>query len=460
FDPEESPRNNNWYFLTLAARRGLTYLQQQPQVDPNRLGIHGYSMGGTISMYTAGADHRLKAAVPAVGGSGFRTYPLPLLPESTAATVERINGDVELFRQTMDHHIYAAHVECPLLFLSASNDFHGIMDQACLSCALIPAKYSDGSPAVALAFTPHYNHRLMPEFEIDTLLWYDAHLKKNFKMPKSPKLSVDMKTESGQPRVALEADQTLPVSDVVFYVSFDPCPTARFWRTIKSVPTQGKNNVFTAEITDIPPELPLVIYANVCYTLPEETTTNNRGTKTKVMALSTPIFSCRSEDVVAAKVKTVTKMDDVIDTFEQPLSDWMLFNETNRDHWRFETRKLNDPRWMSGVAEDTLVLELVADAENKFAVELTSNFFRGYRGPMKKYYAAYSIQGTGKPEQIAMRTSDFISEDGKTPLNSWAEVDLFSLAGRQQVGDRVFGGPKWNGAIPTWKRLSWERAKK
>ncbi|MEY2613184.1 MAG: hypothetical protein RL069_1996, partial [Planctomycetota bacterium] len=32
-DPMESPRNNNWYLLTLCGRRGLTFLEQQPEVD-------------------------------------------------------------------------------------------------------------------------------------------------------------------------------------------------------------------------------------------------------------------------------------------------------------------------------------------------------------------------------------------------------------------------------------------
>lgn len=30
-DPFDSPRNNNWFLLTLGARRGLTFLEQQPE---------------------------------------------------------------------------------------------------------------------------------------------------------------------------------------------------------------------------------------------------------------------------------------------------------------------------------------------------------------------------------------------------------------------------------------------
>ena len=90
-DPGESPRNNNWYLLTVGARRGLTFLERQPEVDPDRLGVYGLSMGGSLTVYVAGTDKRVKAAVPQVGGSGFATYPWPLLPEQTKMTP---NGDL------------------------------------------------------------------------------------------------------------------------------------------------------------------------------------------------------------------------------------------------------------------------------------------------------------------------------------------------------------------------------
>ncbi len=68
-DPVESPRNNNWYLLTLGARRGLTFLEQQPEVDPEKLGVYGHSMGGNLTVYVAGTDIRVKVAAPSVGGS-------------------------------------------------------------------------------------------------------------------------------------------------------------------------------------------------------------------------------------------------------------------------------------------------------------------------------------------------------------------------------------------------------
>lgn len=66
-----SPRNNNWFILSLATRQGLTFVEQQPIVDAEKLGVHGHSMGGAISGQVAGLDPRIKAAVPSCGGAGI-----------------------------------------------------------------------------------------------------------------------------------------------------------------------------------------------------------------------------------------------------------------------------------------------------------------------------------------------------------------------------------------------------
>ena len=70
-DAVESPRNNNWFLLVLAARRALTFLEQQPEVDHAKLGVNGHSMGGKITVNVAGSDKRVKAAIPCCGVSGI-----------------------------------------------------------------------------------------------------------------------------------------------------------------------------------------------------------------------------------------------------------------------------------------------------------------------------------------------------------------------------------------------------
>ena len=46
-----------------------------PEVDPERIGVMGHSLGGHGSYFLAAYDERIKAAVSNCGGSFFRHYP-------------------------------------------------------------------------------------------------------------------------------------------------------------------------------------------------------------------------------------------------------------------------------------------------------------------------------------------------------------------------------------------------
>ena len=45
------------------ALRSIEYLQLRPEVDPGRIGCVGLSYGGTMTLYTAALDERVKCAV-------------------------------------------------------------------------------------------------------------------------------------------------------------------------------------------------------------------------------------------------------------------------------------------------------------------------------------------------------------------------------------------------------------
>lgn len=70
---EPSVRASSWYLWARVSRRALTALEQQPEVDPERLGIFGISVGGTLVWPVAAMDDRVKAAC-AVYGVGQTTY--------------------------------------------------------------------------------------------------------------------------------------------------------------------------------------------------------------------------------------------------------------------------------------------------------------------------------------------------------------------------------------------------
>ena len=73
--------NSSWSLIAISARRALTVLEQRDEIDVNKLGVYGHSMGGRSTVLTA-IDPRLKAASPSVGGSGFLYKDLWGLPNS------------------------------------------------------------------------------------------------------------------------------------------------------------------------------------------------------------------------------------------------------------------------------------------------------------------------------------------------------------------------------------------
>ena len=70
---EPTMRASSWYLWARISRRALTCLEQMDGVDPDRLGIFGVSMGGTIVWPLAAMDQRVKAAC-AIYGVGWNTY--------------------------------------------------------------------------------------------------------------------------------------------------------------------------------------------------------------------------------------------------------------------------------------------------------------------------------------------------------------------------------------------------
>lgn len=67
FDVLKDVRGSWFWGHATAARRALTCLQTRPDVDASKLGITGFSAGGVVSLLLAGADARVKAAVPMSG---------------------------------------------------------------------------------------------------------------------------------------------------------------------------------------------------------------------------------------------------------------------------------------------------------------------------------------------------------------------------------------------------------
>ncbi len=440
-DPFDSPRNNNWYLLTLGARRGLTFLEQQPEVDPDRLGVYGHSMGGNLTVYVAGTDDRVKAAAPSVGGSGFRTQPWPLLPQYKP---QLPNGDVKLFAATLGFESYAPRITAPLLWLGATNDFHGLMDDTYRT----GARVLHGN--VRYAFTPHLNHRFTPEFAVTRPLWFDQHLKKTFTCPKTPDSKLVLATDDRVPELRVTPDASREVAGVHVYYSVDPDPRARFWRSAEA---KKAGDTWTAKLPIPDTDRPLYAFANVVYRLDEQPAEPS-APAAKQFALSSLLHTAVPKDLRGAGVLATDKTEPVIDDFAHGWRDWYLLEAGNPHHWEFSTRKPADPKWR-GKKGQRLTIDVQAEKPNELVVVLTENVFRSYRGVQREYAAVVKLTGGREPQRVSLEAKDFTDGDGKA-LASWAEVDLLSLRAYQEKGGKLLGNKSWVGAQPAFRMLSWE----
>ncbi len=442
-DPVESPRNNNWYLLTLGARRGLTVLERQPQIDPDRLGVYGHSMGGNLTVYVAGTDARVKAAVPSAGGQGFRTMPWELLPEQRPRT---INGNLKLFQKTLGFQSYAPHIQSPLLWLDATNDFHGIMDDTYRTGQLIPHEN------VRYSFSPHLNHRFTPPFVVTRSLWLDQHLKHDFEFPQTPGSKMVLENDSQIPVLEVRPDTALAIDRVHILYSIDPDPQARFWRTARAM--KLKDNVWSAKLPLLSTDQPLFAFANIHYRLKQpESVPAARPTST--FAVSSRLHTVSPDGLRASSVKATDKISTVIDDFSDGFQDWYRLNADNPHHWQFWTRKITDPKWQ-GKDNQSLTFDIRTDEPNQLLVIITENFFRSYRGKQRDLIAVVDLPGKGEWHTVSLPPALFKSVDQGDSLVHWRHADLLGLRAYYQdrEGNR-FGDAQWKGSQPEFSNLRW-----
>ena len=186
-DPIESPRNSSWFLAALGARRALTFLEQQPQVNGSMLGVYGHSMGGKLTVLTASSDNRVKASAPSCGGISDRYSKNPL----------HLN--------TVSDPPSLKNLKCPIIFLSPSNDFHGRIND--LKTAVQEIKSKDWR----VTCSPHGNHQDTAPYEVATQLG-SSTLRDIY-----PKLILGCPSEGKSPLVRISVDETREIESDIFY---------------------------------------------------------------------------------------------------------------------------------------------------------------------------------------------------------------------------------------------------
>lgn len=365
---EPDPYHSHLFHGTAIARRGLTLLEQVPEVDGERLGIYGISWGGFLSWLVNGSDSRVKAGVAIYGCGGTLKW-----GNGTGPDYDPDDEDQRTWNFCFNPFVYAELLHGPMLLLNSTNDFFGWMDTAEELYTILPPQHS-------LCFCPHFNHHLDEFTSRNLYAWIDKHLKGGAPWPGQ----VLVEVEPGQQlTIEIRPDRTDEIEHVELFHSVQQQPSpSRFWCP---VPVEKNEKDWTSSIEPPLPELKHTIYATVHY---------SRG----ISVSSIPITLMPNEHGVNEDEAAYSL---VIDDFSGGLGGWFLNGlgtepfpellklattegpsggpaltiepvavEGDEFNWNIATRKIGDPRWAAKGCESLLLL-LKAVCTSPLSIRLT-----------------------------------------------------------------------------------------
>ena len=450
-DAVESPRNSNWFLVLMAARRAITFLEQQPEVDATRIGAHGHSMGGKLTTNLAGIDQRIKAAVPSCGGSGDLLESEDVVPGGSRTK----RTAMEL--ACISDNAYIPLITCPVLWLSPTNDFHAHIDNMAWNWRNVP------DAGLRFSISPHLNHRHTDEHAITEYLWFEEHLKgAAFKMPQTPQMVLDLKTADGVPQITATPDDSQPVQRVDIYYSLDPHALTRFWRDAKAVKTGEQWNA-ACPVMNL--DQPIFAFANVVYETPEQYRTGPQKAgqeSSDTFAISSRVLSIAPAQLQAANVKATDKPDRLIDDGARGWHDWYLLNWEHPPIWTATTRKLKDAKWR-GPDGATLHFEIQCQSDNQLVLTFNCNAWGAMipGKPAVDYTVLKELKGSADWQSVSVSLNELTSSNPKVTeaLANWQTVTEFSIGPH---GDVVRNGQKVSVDTTAWqgsraiRNLRWE----
>lgn len=287
------------YRAVIAARRALTWLGQQNEVDATRLAVEGHSWGGFLAQLLAGVDPRVKAVVSsAAAGSWQRRYVEaprnapqadlephaalpPTLPQTSISdspvadeyftgasdaifTGHRFSeltaGQMFEWSRRYDPAAYAQTISAPILVRLGASDFFGSVDG-------LADYWNQISAPKALQLLPAGNHTFS---DVETrVAWFDYWLKglpralsPGMKTGPFPEIAGWKLTKNGDGSWTVTV-QSAGVRAVAGQVAWSTSPGASVTRQWAQRPLAQNGDVWTATFTPRNGGGPLRVFASL-----------------------------------------------------------------------------------------------------------------------------------------------------------------------------------------------------
>jgi dipeptidyl aminopeptidase/acylaminoacyl peptidase len=179
-------------------RHALDYLEGEPGVDTDRIGIWGSSFGGGLVFWTAAHDDRVKCVVAQVAGQDARAVGNPERKVMRERAIRQARGDDPPIPQGVDGsgtlrgtpHLakffywapveYAERVKVPVLLIDAENE--ELMDRHRHSELVFKRMRAAGNAPVEYHVVPGISHydiyrSAYPDALARAIDWFDRYLK-------------------------------------------------------------------------------------------------------------------------------------------------------------------------------------------------------------------------------------------------------------------------------------------
>lgn len=435
-DGIESPRNSGWFPCTMGTRRAITFLEQQPEVDGDKIGVYGHSMGGKLTVLTAGADDRIKAAAPSCGG-------LSDLPTEEEKIYDLVKDDA-----------YLKNIKCPIIFLSPSNDFHGLIQD--LPQAINDIKSKDWR----VVCSPHINHRDWAQHAGSGMVWFNQYLKDEFKCPETPASKLELNTADGTPVFTVKPDAAKKILSVDIYYTQQTEPTSeeqrhhsinKFWHYAKATENKG---FWQGKLPLLCDDKPLWVYADVTYYLEKEVSGASyyyAPYTTDKFNISSLMLVVTADELHVAGVKPTLKPTTLIENFQGDWEkEWFRFDEEDTS---IRTHKIYNDMYKAPSGNSKLSLEVKSEKANKLVLILD------------EYGAEVELTGKADWQTVVLEPGDFLRADD-TSMESWKDIRELAISIKEEnlhfnpneEGKEPFNkklGAEWQGKKVQFKDLKW-----
>ena len=407
-DPVPSPRNANWFLLAVAARRAITFLEQQSEVDASSLGFSGFSMGGMITALTA-TDSRLKAVAPFVGGSGFKYIDFP--GGIRGSSIRMHFKNLELYKRTIDASVYWPLVKCPVMFISSSNDFHSVFERIYQSMALLK------HPNWRVSTNIHQNHGPGPEQWVLLNQWFDQYLKGiDQNIPITPPSNFNVSENVATFTVTPSDQDRLKGTEI--YFSYDPNGRTRFWNRANAQHHPHPQVPGSSWSVQLPvhENLPLYVFALCRYEL-KSPVHLERG-ETSTFVLNSVEQSLVPDTVNLDQLFHLPKTRLVFEDFQKGTQDWSSRDQRNIKTYKFQAPDLDRSN------RHRLSFRLNPHGKRLSLRLSVGSQFLSQENNLGNFSFVKNIEGN-QPQQILIGRDEFKNTDGK--MLEWSKIATFEV---------------------------------